>query len=432
LAQLPGIFDTKAMMEHIEFLTSIECQGRGLGLPGLEQAGDYIAQEFQKIGLIPLDQYTSAFKSMQLASPNGASTAANGASTAANGVPTLVNGAKPDFFQTWQHLGPQQQPMMLRNIIAILPGNAHELQDAPVIVGAHYDHLGFGWPDVKQGNQGKLHPGANDNASGIAVLLELAVHLKERSLARPIVFVAFTGEEAGQLGSAYFVGHWPIEKEKIMAMVNLDSVGKLGNQPIFVVSTNTAKEWPYIFKGCSMTTGIPIANLGPMNASDHIPFIQANIPSVHLLGAADVHYHSPQDNLDNITPNDLEKVAQIALEAIVYLANRKEPLTQTIAQAPANPAMPAAASKRSASLGIIPDFQSSGPGLGITGTGPDSAASKAGLQAGDILLKIDGVEINGLADLARVLAQHSPGDVIQVTYSRNGSISEVSAVLQKR
>ncbi|MBF0503352.1 MAG: M20/M25/M40 family metallo-hydrolase, partial [Candidatus Riflebacteria bacterium] len=170
LATLPPLFSEERMMSAVRFLASEKRAGRGLGTPGLEEAGRYIEEGFKKAGLTP-------------GSDDGT------------------------FFQSWEDVADATgRHAMLRNVIGCLPGTDEKLRDQSVIICAHYDHLGLGWPDVRAGNQGKIHPGADDNGSGVAVMLELARILSGGfKPARTIIFAAFTGEENGLMGSRRYV-----------------------------------------------------------------------------------------------------------------------------------------------------------------------------------------------------------------------------------
>ena len=170
LAELPPVFSQKALLEHVAWLAAPEREGRGLGTKGLEAAAEYVASRFQAIGLQPGGDAGTYFQSFESSrSPSGA-------------------------------------PVRLRNVIGVLPGSKPEWAGQSALLTAHYDHLGSGWPDVHKGDEGRLHPGADDNASGVAVMLELAKTLAagERPQ-RTLVFVAFAGEEAGMLGSRRYV-----------------------------------------------------------------------------------------------------------------------------------------------------------------------------------------------------------------------------------
>ena len=257
------------------------------------------------------------------------------------------------------------------------------------LVTAHYDHLGLGWPDVHKGDEGKVHPGADDNASGVAVMLELANALAAgEKPSRSIVFVAFTGEEAGLLGSTFYVEHagaFPLGKA--IGVINLDTVGRLGDQRLSVLGTGTASEWQHIFRGASFVTGVESRNIPEaMQASDQVSFVRKGVPAVQIFTGAHGDYHRPGDTADKIDGPGLVKVATFVREGVTYLAERPEPLTNTIAPAArpagAGPASqpPAASAGRRVSFGTVPDFAFEGPGVRVGGLVDGSPAQKAGYQ----------------------------------------------------
>ncbi len=226
------------------------------------------------------------------------------------------------------------------NVIGYLPGTKAEWQSQSVVVSAHYDHLGLGWPDVHKGDEGKVHPGADDNASGVSVMLELAHVLSgAEKPQRSIVFVAFTGEESGLAGSRYYVEHGGrFPAAQVIGVINLDTVGRLGDQRLSVIGTGTASEWQHIFRGASFVTGVESRNIPEaMQASDQVSFVQKGVPAVQIFTGANADYHRPGDTAEKIDGPGLVKVATFVREGVVYLAGRAEPLTNTIA-APAGAA----------------------------------------------------------------------------------------------
>jgi hypothetical protein len=326
------------------------------------------------------------------------------------------------------------------NVIGVLPGTKPEWKEQSAIVSAHYDHLGLGWPDVHKGDEGKLHPGADDNASGVAVMLELA-----RSLAsaekppRSLLFVAFTGEESGLLGSRHYVEHpgaFPLSG--VMGVVNLDTVGRLGDRKLSVLGTGTASEWQHIFRGAGFVTGVDSRNIPEsIQSSDQTSFIAKGVPAVQLFTEAHTDYHRPSDTADRIDAPGLVKVATFAKEAIAYLAERPEPLTNTIPRpeasaAPAAPARPAQGQGRRVSFGTVPDFAFAGPGVRVSGVVPGSPAEKAGFREGDVLLKIDDAAVANLAGFSDILKTLAPGQTLRVVYSRDGAQATAEVTVVER
>jgi hypothetical protein len=287
LVDRPVPFSADRMMEEIRYLASEDMKGRGIGTPELDRAAEYIASRFREAGLLPGGD----------------------------------NGTWYQEFSTGEGI----TSMVLKNVIGVLPGTEKKWEGQSLVVGAHYDHLGLGMG--KGGlslNRGRIHPGADDNASGVAVMTELA-----RVLAagpppdRTVVFAAFTGEESGKLGSGHYVlgpGVYPVEK--VMGMINLDTVGRLGDGKLLVLGGSSAAEWVHIFRGAGYVAGVNVQVVTkPLDSSDHISFINTGVPSVQLFTGAHGNYHKPSDTVNRIDPQGLVKVAAVAREAVEYLYN---------------------------------------------------------------------------------------------------------------
>jgi hypothetical protein len=406
LAELPPVFSQQKLMEHVAYLASPDLQGRGLGSAGEQGAAKYIAGQFEAMGLKPA-------------------------------------GDGGTFFQRFRvEKGPAGTPVEVANVVAVLPGTKSEWKHQSVVVSAHYDHLGLGWPDVHKGDEGKVHPGADDNASGVAVMLELARALAsgERPQ-RSIVFAAFTGEESGLLGSKHYVEHpgtYPLSG--VIGVVNIDTVGRLGSEKLSVLGTGTASEWQHIFRGAGFVTGVDSRNIPEsMQSSDQMSFIGKGVPGVQLFTSAHADYHRPGDTADKIDGPGLVKVATFVKEAIVYLGERPEPLTNTIpkAAAGATAAPPASGTSappqgRRVSFGTVPDFAFPGPGVRVSGVVPGSPAEKAGLKEGDVVLRIDDQAVANLAGFSGILRTLSAGQAIRVAYSRDGQEQTVTVTVAER
>lgn len=400
LANLSPVFSEAMLMRHVQYLASNELKGRGFGTPELDAAAEYIANQFQQIGL----------------------------------QPGLEKGS---YFQTWEDVGGENgTKAVLKNVIGFIPGSNPAWADQSVVIGAHYDHLGLGWPDMRTGNKGQIHNGADDNASGIAVLIELARQLTQTMKpARSIIFVAFTAEESGRRGSKYFVENYKrFPSQKIMGMLNLDTVGRLNNQQILILGGNSAREWIHIFMGCGYVTGIKHQLVQQeLDASDQVSFTEKGIPAVQLFTGPHADYHRPSDDIEKIDASGLIQVAAFTKEAISYLAERDTPLTVT---QPANTSTtaspPPASGPRRVSLGIMPDFSYTGEGIRVNAITAGTAAEKAGLAKGDILKKIGDMPLKVLRDLATSLQNHKPGDEVPVVFERNGAIKEIIVKLTER
>ncbi len=403
LAELPPVFSRKALMEHVSWLAAPEREGRGVGTEGLDAAGEYVAQQFQKFGLEP-------------------------------------EGDDGTYFQSFTTTNtPSGEPGTLRNVVGVLPGTDPEWTGQSALLTAHYDHLGRGWPDVHSGDEGQIHPGADDNASGVAVLLELA-----RTFAaagpprRTILFVAFSGEEAGMLGSRHYVEHPVRPLDQIMGVINLDTVGRLGDKKLSVLATGTASEWPHIFRGASYVTGVESRMIpDALESSDQKSFIDRGVPAVQVFTDPHPDYHRPGDTVEGVDGAGLVKVATFVKEGIGYLAEREEPLTDTIAAAaagssPSRPPRGPGGSGRRVSFGTMPDFAFSGPGVKVAGVTPGSPAEKAGVQEGDIIRRFAGQEVESLRGYSEILKGLEAGQTVTVVLDRDGEEQTLEAVLAVR
>jgi hypothetical protein len=386
LASLAPVFSKKRMMDTIRFLSNDALGGRGLGTQGLERAAEFIAAKFQEAGLKP------------------------------------AGDSEGSFFQTWEDRGGSpERKVILRNVVGVIPGKSSEHGSQSVVLGAHYDHLGLGWPDVRENNRGKIHNGADDNASGVAVLIELA-HVLGKSLNpdRSVMFVAFTGEEAGKKGSQHYVtNHKRYPPSQSIGVVNLDTVGRLYNQKLLVLGADTAREWIHILRGVGYVTGVEVATVNEeLDASDHKSFHAVGVPAIQLFSGPHLDYHRPSDTVDKIDAEGLLKVAAVTKEIVVYLAGRDAHMTATLAAGKKVATTPQ--KTRKVSLGTIPDFTYSGDGFRISGVVPGSPAELSGLRAGDIIVRLDSQTVENLKDLSDTLKTLKPGDTISITFQREG------------
>ncbi|MEE4185035.1 MAG: M20/M25/M40 family metallo-hydrolase [Gammaproteobacteria bacterium] len=388
LAELPPVFSATKLMNHVTYLASEELAGRGLGTPGLELAADYIAKAFAEAGLQPGGH----------------------------------NGTYSQYFAVDE--GEDGRPHQVRNIIGVLPGSNPELAEQMLLITAHYDHLGSGWPDVRADAGEGIYYGADDNASGVAVLIEVAAALAAQGAPeRTIVFVAFTGEEAGLLGSQYFAANpLPYPLSGVNAVLNMDTVGRLEGKDISVFGAASASDWAPIFRGIGFTTGVPTKLItADLDSSDHTIFIGQGIPAVQISSGASLDYHRPTDTVDKVDVDGMVKVAVVVKEAAVYLAERPEPLNATISGAAASPQpRQAGDGGRRVSVGTVPDFAFQGKGVRLEGVVPGSPAAQAEMQVGDVLVELAGQEVDGLRGYTNILKTLEPGQRVTLTFERGG------------
>jgi predicted metalloprotease with PDZ domain len=249
---------------------------------------------------------------------------------------------------------------------------------------------------------------------------------------RPVVFVAFTGEEEGRKGSRYYVRNerrYPAAKA--VAMINLDTVGRLGKGKLIVLGSGSAKEWSTLFQEAGKSLKIEIAEMAQeLDSSDQKSFQEAGVPAVQLFTGPHADYHRPTDTADKIDGKGLAKIATLARAAAFYLANRPEPLHATVSSSPAG--APAPRRDRKVTLGIVPDFTYNGRGVRLGGTAPDGPAEKAGLRTGDVVIQAGGAPIVVLKDLSDALKAKQPGDKLTVKFLRNGKETSVNVELKER
>jgi hypothetical protein len=279
------------------------------------------------------------------------------------------------------------------------------------------------------------------------VLLELAKAIASgEKPQRTLVFVAFAGEEAGLLGSRHYVEHPPFPLEKTIGVINLDTVGRLFDRKLSVLATGSASEWQHIFRGAGFVTGVEGRMIPDgLESSDQKSFIDRGVPAVQVFTDPHPDYHRPGDSADKIDGPGLVKVATFVKEGIVYLGERAEPLTNTIASMKgASPAAATAAASaggtgsappaqgRRVSFGTMPDFAFAGPGVKVAGVTPGSPAEKAGVKEGDVLLRVDGKDVANLQGFSGILRVLTPGQTVKVLLSRGGEQQTLDVTVVER
>ncbi len=421
LAGLAPVFSKERMMEIVRFLSSEKLKGRGLGTKGLDEAAEYIGQKFKEAGLKPGGAAGSWFQTWEetfTENPPPSPFSKGGDER----TPPLTKGGKGGF--------ETQAVATLKNVIGVIPGKKPEFAGQSVVIGAHYDHLGLGWPDVRDKNKGKIHPGADDNASGVAVLVELARFFAQGPQPdRTIVFVAFTGEEAGKRGSKYYVAN---EKDypasACLGMVNLDTVGRLYKKKLLILGSGSAGEWVHLFRGAGFVAGVETETVSEeLDSSDQISFQEAGVPAVQLFTGPHPDYHRPADTADKIDADGLVKVAAVAKEALEYLASREGPLTSTMKPGPNAKTTPK--KERKVALGTIPDFSYKGEGVRIEGVIAGSPAEASGLKQGDVIIGINSFPVHNLKGFSDMLKNLNPGDRVSITILRDGREMTVEATV---
>jgi Zn-dependent M28 family amino/carboxypeptidase len=313
---------------------------------------------------------------------------------------------------------------MAYNVVAMIEGGDPLLKDQFVIIGAHYDHLGMGGfgsgsrvPDTTA-----VHYGADDNASGVAAMIELAKYFAqpENKPARSLVFVAFDAEEMGLIGSRYFADNPPIDLAKVTAMINFDMIGRLKeSNTISIGGTGTSLETTQILDRLAEKYPLQLAysteGFGP---SDHAAFYSKNLPVFFISTGAHADYHTPRDNPESINAEGIVKVLDFSAGLVAELANRSEMLTF-------QEAGPSARGDHrynfKVTLGIMPDMTSSGnDGLKVEAVRPGAPAASGGMLKGDVITAIDGNPVGNIYDYMGRLKNLEAGQVISVDIIREG------------
>jgi hypothetical protein len=387
----------------VRYLADDALGGRLAGSAGERCAGEYLAASFRRLGLRPAGENGTFFQSLSVASS----------------------------------LNPHAAGGTGRNVIAALDGADPELRREWVVIGAHYDHLGTGGgPNSLAGEPaGQVHNGADDNASGVAALLRTAERLaRVNRPARSVLFIAFTGEESGLLGSQYFATHPTIAADTMIGMINMDMVGRLGAGPLIVYGVDTATEWKDLLEPAAARAGVALATRGEgYGPSDHTSFYTHDVPVLHFFTNVHGDYHKPSDDWDKIDAAGIDKVSAIVSDVAAAIANRRPVLTL---QRGAGQPPPAAGEARSAGygawLGSVPDFTPVERGVKLSGVTPGSPAAAAGLRAGDVIVGIGTFDVADLQRMTNALQAHKPGDIVEVRFLRAGAAQSTKVTLGTR
>jgi aminopeptidase YwaD len=318
------------------------------------------------------------------------------------------------------------------NVIGLLPGTDPAVGNETIVIGAHYDHLGHGGEgSLAPDEHGAIHPGADDNASGTAAVLGLARAFAAAGGARrTLAFVAFAGEELGLLGSAYYASHPAMPLEMTAAMVNLDMVGRLRDGKLYVGGVDSGSGLRRLVSESGRGLNLVLEMRGdPFAPSDHTTFYTAGRPVLFVFTGAHDDYHRPTDTWDKINAPGLATVTTFAARVVAALAAEPASPTYVKLTAPAREVR----GGYGPFFGVIPDFgEAARPGVRISGVRPGSPAEKAGVQAGDVLVRFGGVAIATLNDMTFALRAHRPGDRIEVVVERDGREERMDAVLEER
>lgn len=373
-----------SLQDDVIFLASDSLLGRETGTPEELIAAKYIKERMQNLGLQPkgeADSYYQTFTFKPKTDPHSKAQFVSGDST--------ITGT---------------------NVLGYLDNKANKT----IIIGAHYDHLGMGGEGSLSREGEAIHNGADDNASGVSVLLQLAQKLKDSVTDNNYLFMAFSGEEMGLLGSNYFCKNPTINLSKANYMINMDMVGRLReDQTLSVSGTGTAAIWPQVLNAANSYFKLVLKESG-VGPSDHTSFYLQDIPVLHFFTGQHEDYHKPTDDADKLNYEGMQLITDYIYEVVKELDDSpKLTFKKTKNESEEVPRFKVA-------LGVVPDYLFDGKGMRIDGISEDKPAQKAGLQKGDIIIQLGDSTVVDMMSYMRALSSFEEGNSTRVIVDRNG------------
>jgi Peptidase family M28/PDZ domain/PA domain len=323
----------------------------------------------------------------------------------------------------------------VRNVVAAVPGADPMLQNEWVIVGAHYDHLGLGDRNSLAPSQiGQIHHGADDNASGTAGVLELArlAVRNKNEWKRSVLFITFAGEETGLLGSSYFANHPTISLKNTTAMLNMDMIGRMSSNRLFIGGVGTSSDFRGWLEGFDRSVRLELdySDSG-YGASDHMSFNAKKIPVLFFFSGLHTDYHKPSDTADKINPDGAVKILSLVYLMLDKIATETGRLKYTEVQQPRSP-IAGSGGGYGPYFGSVPDFRDDLQGVLVADVQNNSPAAKAGLKQGDLMVEFDGKPVQNLYDFTYALRSKKPGETVSVVVKRNGQNLKTDVILETR
>ncbi|WP_439127872.1 M28 family peptidase [Polaribacter sp.] len=379
----PNINQEERIKEDVTFLASDALEGRQTGTEGEKKAANYISNRFKELGLQPkgTSEFLQAFTFKPKTNPH------DEVKFDVNGDGTITG----------------------NNVLGFIDNKAENT----VIIGAHYDHLGFGGEGSLYRDSIKaVHNGADDNASGVAIMLNLAAKLKTKNKSNNYLFMAFSGEEMGLLGSNYFVKNPTIDTKRVSYMINMDMVGRLKkDSTLAVYGTGTSPIFKQVLKSHNNHFKL-IQQESGVGPSDHTSFYLADIPVLHFFTGQHEDYHKPGDDAEKLNYNGMQTISKYIFNVITDLDdNGKLAFRKTKNESEETP-------RFKVGLGVIPDYLFDGVGMRIDGISEDKPAQKAGLQKGDIVIQLGDSTVTNMMSYMRALSVFEKGDKTKAIVKR--------------
>lgn len=375
--------DIDKLKLDVTYLADDKLEGREIGTKGEQLAAEYIAKRFKELGLEPkgTDGYFQTFSRKQQQDPHSV-------------TPT----------DTGMIVG--------RNVAGFINNKA----EFTVIIGAHYDHLGYGKHGSLHTGEPAIHNGADDNASGVAVLLQLTERMKGQNKNNNYLFIAFSGEERGLWGSNFFAKEPTLKLERVNYMINMDMVGRLNEENKLAINgTGTSPVWKETLESLSNGRFKLVLSESGVGPSDHTSFYLKDIPVLHFFTGQHDDYHRPSDDADKINFKGMDQIGGYIFNLISALDDDGElEFTKTKDEDQSK------APKFSVTLGVVPDYLFDGEGMRISGVKEGRTAANAGLQEGDIVTKMGDIEVVDMMSYMKGLAAFKEGDKTTVVILRDG------------
>lgn len=380
-----------SLQEDVIYLAADELGGRAIGTEGEQKAADYLAGEFEKVGLQP--KGTEGFFQ-----------------------PFTVS--KPSNPHEEAVIGTDGEGITGRNVVGFLDKKA----DKTIVIGAHFDHLGMGGQGSLHRGDSAIHNGADDNASGTAALVALAEILKHQELKSNILFIAFSGEENGLWGSNYFVKNPTIDLTTVNYMINMDMVGRLNEEKsLAVYGVGTSPSFPSILDPVNSDSLKIVTTESGVGPSDHTSFYLQDLPVLHFFTGQHEDYHKPTDDSDKINYEGLVKVVRYISRVIGSLDTEPKLAFTKTKDSSDSP-------RFTVSMGVVPDYMFDGKGMRVDGVSEGKPAQAAGLQKGDVVVQLGDSTVYDMMSYMRALSAFQKGDSTKVVIERSGQ--KVEAVVK--
>lgn len=373
-----GIDKLKA---DVSYLADDKLEGREIGTKGELLAAEFIADRFKDIGLTPkgTEEYFQTFSRKQEKDPHSVSQSDTGTVVGRNVAGFIDNGAKHT-----------------------------------VIIGAHYDHLGYGKHGSLHTGEPAIHNGADDNASGVALMLQLAEKLRSSNTGNNYLFIAFSGEERGLWGSNFFTREPTLKLDDVNYMINMDMVGRLNSEyKLAINGTGTSPVWKSLLEKLADGKFHLVLSESGVGPSDHTSFYLKDIPVLHFFTGQHDDYHRPTDDVEKVNFDGMQQIGTYIFELISELNDDgRLAFTKTKEEDKQN------TPRFSVTLGVVPDYLFDGKGMRIAGVKDDRPAAKAGLMEGDVVIKMGDLEIIDMMSYMQGLAAFKEGEKTTVVVQR--------------